>query len=156
MLCYDNIHSNFNLREIEMNDALSTLEAEYSANENRLSVVLGKIENLQQEAESIKINNQHLAYSIELIKKQINKGTRLVGVVVAAKVNKPEEVKKTLRSVLLDLAASGKSITVVEAWEFAKEQGFDATREVVNSTLYRLASSGYLMQPETGLYKKAS
>lgn len=139
-----------------MNDALSTLEAEYSVNENRLSVILDKIENLQQEAESIKINNEHIAYSIDLIKKQINKGARIVGVAGTTKINKPEEVKKTLRSALLDLTANGKSITVGEAWEFAKEQGFDATREVVNSTLHRLASSGYLMQPETGSYRKAA
>lgn len=131
-----------------MNDPLKTLESILEENNKKLSDLL-------KEAEIIKKNNEHLAYSISLIKPQFNHDGSNVKVYHTILHDAAETGKKTLRSVVLEITKDGKPITVGEAWERVTEQKINTTRATVNATLHNLVKRGDLIQPETGVYKKA-
>lgn len=124
-----------------MSDALKTLEIKFSENEKKLSALVN-------EAEILKKNNEHLAYSIEVLKKQSLEEHQ------SNQENNTD--KKTLRATVLDIFKDDELITVGEAWERVKEQGFDTTRATINTTMHTLVKTGALTRPEIGQYKKAT
>lgn len=140
-----------------MSAALNTLEAEFSENENRLTVIAEEIDKLMMQAEMIKKNNEHLAYSIAIIKTPPSGRFKRVVIDMSTPPSDdaPLEEKKTLRSAVLDVIEDGESIAVGDAWDRVTKKGFTATRAVINSTLHNLVKRGDLVQPEVGLYQKA-
>lgn len=141
-----------------MNEALKTLETEFSENEKRISNIESEIASLMQQAEIIKKNNEHLSYSIALIEKQSGKPTSIR----INRVSKPVEIKDevsgkvTLRSALRDILNEGNPVGVSYAWEKVTALGIKTTRASVNSSLHNLVKKGDLVQPDVGLYQKAS
>src|SRR5450759_2502766 len=130
-----------------MNEALATLETEFSENEKRLSIIKNEIAALMQESEIIKKNNEHIAYSIGLIKKPlinmpVKQNTRVFQTIL---VGNEEVGKKTLRATVLDIIKDGESISVGSAWERVTKEGINTTRATVNSTLHNLVKRGDLI-----------
>ncbi|MFZ2302405.1 MAG: hypothetical protein WAW10_11135 [Gallionella sp.] len=135
-----------------MNEALQTLEDTFAENKMRLSTIENEIEKLKQEYEYIKKNNEHLAYSIGLIKKPSAGRIRIMRSVA---VETPViEEKKTLRSIVLGVIKDGESISVGSTFDRVTNMGVEVTRPVINSTLHNLVKRGDLEQPEIGLYRK--
>jgi len=141
-----------------MNEAISTLESKYAENENRLTEIQKAIDLLMQESETIKQNNGHLAYSINLIKNPtVSQGRRRVVLTGGILTNvEGNSEKKTLRATLLDVINKGETISVNDAWERVRQQGIETTRATVNTSLYNLVQRGYLVKPEAGRYKKVA
>ena len=132
-----------------MNDALEKLEAELSKNQKLLS-------ELTQQAENIQKNNEHLMYTIGLLKK--SKATKSRFFIPAAQIEAEEtgrEEKKTLRATILNSINKGEEVTVSDMWDRVKEQNFETTKATINTNMANFVNKGLLVRTEPGVYKKA-
>lgn len=131
-----------------MNDALEKLEAELSKNQKILA-------DLTQQSENIQKNNEHLMYTIELLKKS---GTSRVRLIMPAKQQVTDdsegEEKITLRAAILNSIKKGEEVTVSDMFDRVMEQDFDTTKATINTNLANFVNKGILVRTEPGVYKK--
>ena len=131
-----------------MNDALKKLEDELAKNQGLLSDFMQQIENIQN-------NNEHLMYTIALLKKSPSTRNGPIVPQSHSVTNPIITGKKTLRATILDSIGSDEKVTVGDVWSRVTEAGINTTKATVNTTMAGFVNKAVLVRAGLGVYKKA-
>lgn len=140
-----------------MPSQLSLLRSRLQASETRLLSLEGAIAAATEERTVLQKEHEHLAFCIALLEDP--EGTtahtkQAVAEVPVVPAKPKAPAKPRLQETILASIQAGEATTVGDVCSFLERTGIQAKRDVVNSTLYRLASLGFLTRPGPGVYKK--
>ena len=130
-----------------MNDALKKLEDELAKNQGLLSDLTQQIENIQN-------NNEHLMYTIALLKKSPSTRNGHIVPQSHSVTNPIIAGKKTLRATILDSIGSDEKVTIGDVWSRVTETGISTSKATINTTMAGFVNKKVLVRTGLGIYKK--
>ena len=130
-----------------MNEALKKLEDELAKNQGLLSDLMQQIENIQN-------NNEHLMYTIALLKKSPSTRNGPIVPQSHSVTNPIITGKKTLRTTILVSIGSDEKVTVGDVLSRVKEAGITTSKATINTTLAGFVNKEVLVRAGLGIYKK--